>query len=536
MSSSFALASRSPTWRTVGSSLALAASLAFAFQPSLVLAQVQMSDPDRVPAKPKPQAPAKKAASRQTPTDNVSDDLNRRESERTAQAVRAMNSPPAAAAPLAAAPALMQADSRAVETKAAIESLPPTVAAIPPRAPIVSASLTPDVGVDQPSPIAVTPTVPARQFAQAPSPAPVPIQPPPMAAPSQPAPVVTGGAAGRPFGQSQVVPTEAPTLTLEVNKGTALKLPGPAATVFVAAPDIADVQVRSPTMVYVFAKKPGDTVLYAVDAQDRVLLNTIVRVTSPLSRIKGALDGIHPGNGVQFDNQSETIVLSGTVRSALVAEDARRLALQQVNGKAERVISNIKIDAPTQVQLRVLFRDVLDKKSGNQIARRGLALAMISMGQPELAERQLEAALLADGRDYRTLNAYGVVLDMMGRHAEAQARYRQGIELAPSYLPLRSNFGLSLAISGLPQEAIAQLAPLAASRAADGRVRQNLAFAYAMNGDLENCLQVSRKDLDEQSAQRQLSYFMQLRSLPVEARSAELRRNPSFFPQSAGGA
>ena len=84
------------------------------------------------------------------------------------------------------------------------------------------------------------------------------------------------------------MPTEAPTLTLEVNKGTALKLPGPAATVFVAAPDIADVQVRSPNMVYVFAKKPGDTVLYAVDAQDRVLLNTIVRVTSPLSRIKGA--------------------------------------------------------------------------------------------------------------------------------------------------------------------------------------------------------------------------------------------------------
>ena len=49
---------------------------------------------------------------------------------------------------------------------------------------------------------------------------------------------------------------------------------------------------------------------------------------------------------------------------------------------------------------------------------------------------------------------------MMGRHAEAQARYRQGIELAPDYVPLRSNFGLSLAISGQPQEAIAQLAPL----------------------------------------------------------------------------
>ena len=183
-----------------------------------------------------------------------------------------------------------------------------------------------------------------------------------------------------------------------------------------------------------------------------------------------------------------------------------------------------------------LFRDVLDKRASDQAARRGLALALISMGQPTLAEQQLEAALLADGRDYRTLNAYGVVLDMMGRHAEAQAKYRQGIEVAPDYLPLRSNYGLSLAISGQAQDAIAQLAPLAASRAADGRVRQNLALAYAMNGDLESCLQISRKDLDEQSAQRQLSYFMQIRALPVEARSAELRRNPNFFPQASGGA
>jgi Flp pilus assembly secretin CpaC len=314
--------------RRVGSSLALAASFAFSFQPSLLLAQVQMSDPDgpaKVMASPRP-APAPPAARKQvskqtsTESDNVSDDLNRRESERAAQAVRAM-----------------------------------------------TASLTPDAAVGSappsPPPVTVTPSAPTPQFAQAPTPvppapAPVPI-PPPAAGPSaQPAPMATGGASGRPFGQSQVVPTEAPTLTLEVNKGTALKLPGPAATVFVAAPDIADVQVRSPNMVYVFAKKPGDTVLYAVDAQDRVLLNTIVRVTSPLSRIKGQLDAIHPGNGVIFDNQAETIVLTGSVRSAQAAEDARRLALQQVNNNPAKVISNIQIDAPTQVQLRVKVAEV----------------------------------------------------------------------------------------------------------------------------------------------------------------------------------
>jgi len=194
----------------------------------------------------------------------------------------------------------------------------------------------------------------------------------------------------------------------------------------------------------------------------------------------------------------------------------------------------LSIGAPEEAA--ALFRDVLAKRGGDhQAARRGLATALISTGQPELAERQLEAALQADGRDYRALNAMGVVLDMQGRHAAAQEKYRQGIEIAPDYVALRSNFGLSLAISGNAQEAIQQLLPIARSRGADGRVRQNLAFAYAMAGDLENALKTSRQDLTEADAQRQLSYFMQLKALPVEARSAELRRNPNFFPQGGAG-
>jgi pilus assembly protein CpaC len=317
-------------WRRVASSVALATSLMLTVQPSLSLAQVQVEDPDRPPTLPKAPPAPKKAASRETPTDNVSDDLNRRESERAAAVVASMGSP-------AAVPAAMP------------------VPATQPRLPIERASLTTGAEVDAPV-SAPQPQLVQAQTPVVPSPAPVPIQPSPST--GQPATGQVLGAPGRPFGQSEVVPTEAPTLTLEVNKGTALKLPGAAATVFVAAPDIADVQVRSPTMVYVFAKKAGDTVLYAVDGQDRVLLNTIVRVTSPLSRVKGALDSVHPGNGITFDNQGETIVLGGTSRSAVIVEDARRLALQQVNNNPNRVISNVQLDAPTQVQLRVKVAEV----------------------------------------------------------------------------------------------------------------------------------------------------------------------------------
>jgi Flp pilus assembly protein TadD len=179
------------------------------------------------------------------------------------------------------------------------------------------------------------------------------------------------------------------------------------------------------------------------------------------------------------------------------------------------------------------FRDVLARHGDNNAARRGLASALITMGQPSLAEQQINEALRANANDYRALNLLGVLLDMQGRHAEAQANYRRGLDLMPDDPGLRSNYGLSLAITGQAQAAIAQLAPIASSRHATSRMRQNLAFAYAMAGDLGNALQLCRHDMDEIYAQRQLAYYAQLRSLSPEQRSAEFRRNPSFVPLGA---
>jgi pilus assembly protein CpaC len=349
---------RSPPWRRAGAVLALAASLGFAFQSTLVMAQatVEADVPAPVPAKPKPKV-AKKPAHKVMPSDNVADELNRREAERVAKILQQGAQP--------AAPQLAVATTPAAATAAVVQTAgkPVPVAVTMPTAPVVQAALTPTVGAAPvaPQPVSPMPTAtpdsaPLPRQAQARPPTPTPVQPPSAAAPAAPT-VTSGGAPGRAFGQSQVVPPQQPTLTLEVQKGTAIKLPGAASTVFVAAPDIADVQVKSPTMIYVFAKKPGDTVLYAVDDQDRVLLNTIVSVTSPLSRIKAQLDALHPGNGILFDNQAESIVLSGVARSAVIAEDARRLAAQQT-GSPAKVINNILVEAPNQVQLKVKIAEV----------------------------------------------------------------------------------------------------------------------------------------------------------------------------------
>ncbi len=57
------------------------------------------------------------------------------------------------------------------------------------------------------------------------------------------------------LGQSST-PTGAP-ITLDVSKGVIIRLDRPCSSVFVADPDIADVQLKSPTVLYVMGKGAG---------------------------------------------------------------------------------------------------------------------------------------------------------------------------------------------------------------------------------------------------------------------------------------
>lgn len=84
-------------------------------------------------------------------------------------------------------------------------------------------------------------------------------------------------------GTARQIRANGPPIVLEIRKGTLIHLAAPAATVFIDDPDIADVQVKSPTLIYVSAKAPGETVLYAVDDSDHVLLNSPVRVEANVS-------------------------------------------------------------------------------------------------------------------------------------------------------------------------------------------------------------------------------------------------------------
>ncbi len=175
-----------------------------------------------------------------------------------------------------------------------------------------------------------------------------------------PSPTATPQAPPISIAPANIRPT-GPPIVLEIGKGTLVRLPRPAATVFVANPDIADVQVKSPTLIYISANKtsPGETVVYAVDDKNNVLVSALVRVEYDLSGLRQSIKQNLPGERITISSVENRLVLSGEVSSATLAEKADALAIAIVGkDKADQVVNQLTVATPNQVNLRVRIAEV----------------------------------------------------------------------------------------------------------------------------------------------------------------------------------
>jgi len=146
------------------------------------------------------------------------------------------------------------------------------------------------------------------------------------------------------------------SLQLQQNKGKLIRLSRPAKEVFIANPEIADIQIKSPTLVYVFGVARGETSLYALDEYDRTIFNTEVQVVQSLGILQAALDQMLPGQPIKVASVGGVMLLSGRVQSPDMAETAERLA-RALGGDGE-IVNQMQIMQPTQVNLRVRFAEV----------------------------------------------------------------------------------------------------------------------------------------------------------------------------------
>jgi len=156
---------------------------------------------------------------------------------------------------------------------------------------------------------------------------------------------------------AQVVGPATSQINLEIGKGSLIKLDGPAASVFIADPKIADVDVKSPTLVYVTGKAPGQTTLFAVNEHDAVLANMGVSVHFNETELRQDLRRMLPGSDIGISTANNSLVLSGTAASAADSESAKAIAARFAPD-AEHVVNAMQVNAPNQVNLRVRVAEV----------------------------------------------------------------------------------------------------------------------------------------------------------------------------------
>lgn len=201
---------------------------------------------------------------------------------------------------------------------------------------------------------------------------------------------------------------ETETIQLTVNEGRLLQLPREATNVMVANPEVASFQVASPGSVFVFAKVPGATTLYALDANDEVvaavrLINR--RNSDALNRLSQQIADEIPGAKVEFVPSGTSLIVRGSVRTPQQAKQVMdsveanlgarssqggggQPQAQGGNGQtAPRVINQLKVELSAQVNISVRIVEVsrsltsslgmnwdVALKDGNYFLRNGASL------------------------------------------------------------------------------------------------------------------------------------------------------------------
>lgn len=162
-----------------------------------------------------------------------------------------------------------------------------------------------------------------------------------------------------PAGSGSAAATAASTATLQVstNRGRMITLAHPMSDLFVANPDIADVQVRSPTQLYVFGKKPGETTVSATARGGGVVYAATIRVGNNFDSVQQMLNLALPESHIAATTMNGLVLLTGTVTGPEDGAEAERL-VQAFVGEGTKVLSRLKTATPLQVNLQVKFAEV----------------------------------------------------------------------------------------------------------------------------------------------------------------------------------
>lgn len=141
-------------------------------------------------------------------------------------------------------------------------------------------------------------------------------------------------------------------VAVEINKGRMVKLSEPVASVAIADPETADVQVVSSRLLFIRGKKIGETTIYAVDAEDNLIFSAVLQVTHNISKLEQTIRRISPDSDVGFRSVDGGMVMEGFAPTVAESESIRNVASSFL-GRNEKMVDMVKTAGSDQVTLQV---------------------------------------------------------------------------------------------------------------------------------------------------------------------------------------
>ena len=209
--------------------------------------------------------------------------------------------------------------------------------------------------------------------------------------------------AAAPAAAQPVAARPSETLNLSQGTGTLVRLSAPMSDVFVANDQIADVQVRSASQLYVFGKRSGETTIYATTKSGRVVYAATIRVGSNTGSLDEMMRLAMPDAAVQVTPMNNLVLLTGTVASPGDVEEAQRL-VQAYVGTGTQVVSRLRSATPLQVALRVKIAEV------NRSLLKEVGFNLLASGDNGFSISQGEGIFVPPAGQAAVAGTYGAIL------------------------------------------------------------------------------------------------------------------------------
>ena len=144
----------------------------------------------------------------------------------------------------------------------------------------------------------------------------------------------------------------AETISIPLNKAHFIHLSEPVRDVIIANPNIADVLVKTPNNLYLIGKALGRTNVFLLGTDGKITRHIVIDIESDIVAARKAIKSLLPGANVDVKGIGDSLVLTGTVRSATESEDAATVARRFVE-QDSNVINMLRILKDLQVLLQV---------------------------------------------------------------------------------------------------------------------------------------------------------------------------------------